>query len=84
MSKGLYWFEHDLRICDNVALQQLATQVDQLHCIYIFDSEDFSTSSHKGSAQFKQRRIGQHRYRFIRQALDDLQQQLLAAGQFFS
>lgn len=81
MSKGLYWFEHDLRICDNVAFQELAAQVDQLHCIYIFDSEDFSTSSHKGSAQFKQRRIGQHRYRFIRQALDDLQQQLLAAGQ---
>ncbi|MGB1144750.1 MAG: deoxyribodipyrimidine photo-lyase, partial [Glaciecola sp.] len=81
MNNGLYWFEHDLRLADNLPLRQTVAQVDQLHCIYIFNPADFSPKVKKGADLFNRRYMGQHRYRFIRQAIDDLQAQLHTFGQ---
>ena len=75
MNTGLYWFEHDLRLQDNQALSQLLQAVKQAHLIYIFQPEWFVVND------FGQCAMGQHRYRFIRQALDDLQQALVQHGQ---
>jgi len=81
MNNGLYWFEHDLRLADNLPLRQTVAQVDQLHCIYIFNPANFSPKVKKGADLFNRRYMGQHRYRFIRQAIDDLQAQLHTFGQ---
>ncbi len=75
MSTGLYWFEHDLRLQDNRALSQLLQEVEQAHLIYIFQPKWFVLN------KFGQCAMGQHRYQFLRQALDDLQQQLSSNGQ---
>lgn len=75
MNIGLYWFEHDLRLQDNQALAQLLSSVEQAHLIYIFQPQWFTENS------FGQSAMGAHRYRFIREALDDLQQQLSGNGQ---
>ena len=75
MNTGLYWFEHDLRLQDNQALSALLQEVKQAHLIYIFQPQWFVVN------EFGQCAMGQHRYRFIRQALEDLQQQLSSNGQ---
>ena len=75
MSKGLYWFQHDLRLADNNAFNQIVSRVDTLHCVYILDEQWLNTNHYGFSA------IGDHRLRFIAESLRDLTQQLEALGQ---
>ncbi|MCU7554155.1 DASH family cryptochrome [Alteromonas sp. ASW11-19] len=37
-SRGLFWFRHDLRLHDQVALLALSEQVDTLLCVYLYPS----------------------------------------------
>ena len=37
--KGLVWFRNDLRIDDNPALRQACIDTNEVHCIYIYSSE---------------------------------------------
>lgn len=75
MNTGLYWFEHDLRLQDNQALSHLLQEVKQAHLIYIFQPKWFVVNDFGHCA------MGQHRYRFLRESLHDLQQQLSSNGQ---
>ncbi len=75
MTRGLYWFEHDLRLSNNAALSAIAQQVEALHCVYIFQPQWFSKNA------FGMVHMGKHRYRFIREALTDLSNQLAQQGQ---
>ena len=66
MKNGLYWFEHDLRISDNPALTQLARSVDNLVCVYCFNTADIDDT------YFSHHPLGPHRYRFLHEAVDEL------------
>ena len=72
---GLYWFSHDLRIDDNLALATAAQEVDALLCIAFI--------SHKNRNQFHPIPVplSKHRLSFLVQSLDDLDQSLQTLGQ---
>ncbi|MBV8618553.1 MAG: deoxyribodipyrimidine photo-lyase, partial [Curvibacter sp.] len=36
---GLFWFRRDLRLQDNHGLYQALSQCEQLHCVFIFDTD---------------------------------------------
>jgi deoxyribodipyrimidine photo-lyase len=70
---GLHWFRKDLRIQDNESLAKIASQVDELVCIYIYQDE---TNQESISALCKIETIGTHRLNFIHQTLQDLDRSL--------
>jgi deoxyribodipyrimidine photo-lyase len=39
IKKSLFWFRRDLRIADNAALYRALSQSDEVHCVFIFDSD---------------------------------------------
>jgi len=80
MSKkvGLHWFRKDLRIQDNLSLSELASQVDQLVCVYVYQEEEKDQNSI--SALVNKEIIGKHRRNFINQTLQDLNNTLGALG----
>lgn len=71
--KAVYWFRNDLRICDNEALSK-AQKADELTCIYVLDEAWFNTTS------FGFSRMGRHKYRFLKEGLQELQQKIKALG----
>ncbi|GAA0855058.1 DASH family cryptochrome [Aliiglaciecola litoralis] len=71
---GIHWFNHDLRLDDNLALREIAGKVSHLLCVYVVDPRWFK-SGHYQSAH-----MGQHRWAFLLQSLKDLDQQLKQVG----
>ena len=77
--KGIYWFQHDLRLQDNPALLNAIQRCKHLLCVYVVEG-----SSHCYGAPFQSQgvyRQGAHRQRFLGQSLQDLGEGLAAEGQ---
>ena len=74
MSRTLYWFTHDLRLDDNPALHQAANS-ESLLLVYCVNPDWFAPSRY-GSPS-----LGSHRWRFLQQALADLETSLDRVGQ---
>ncbi|MFQ3207434.1 MAG: deoxyribodipyrimidine photo-lyase [Glaciecola sp.] len=70
---GLHWFRKDLRIQDNLSLARMASQVDELVCIYIYHDEH---NQHNINTLHKSEAIGKHRLNFLHQTLQDLDRSL--------
>ncbi|ALO45839.1 DASH family cryptochrome [Pseudohongiella spirulinae] len=75
MTTSLYWLTSDLRLDDNPALVR-AAQADSLICVYCIDQRWFKPHRYHVSS------MGTHRWRFLRQSLDTMAEQLRIRGQF--
>ena len=73
--KHLYWFSHDLRIQDNLALALAAAKATELELIYIFDPRLIEYQ------QWQSKAVGKHQQRFIEHSLIVLNDQLQVFGQ---
>lgn len=73
---GLYWFTNDLRVVDNPLLNQAASEVDRLICCYHYPQLSPFLTRFSG-----QQEIGEHRLRFLDQAIQDLNGSLAKQGQ---
>lgn len=71
----LVWFEHDLRIEDNLALYEASRAGEPLLCVYCQDPTVFAPHN------FGFRQTGEHRRRFIAESLRDLDERLARRGQ---
>jgi len=80
MSKkvGIHWFRKDLRIQDNASLASIASQVDELVCVYLYQGQ---TSPNSVGIDNKDEAIGIHRINFINQSLIQLQDALNGLNQ---
>ncbi len=74
-NKGLYWFRHDLRVTDNASLNSLARNVESLLCIFVVDPRWFKPSHYQSA------HMGKHRWRFLLESLQNLDEQLKERGQ---
>ena len=74
MKRTLYWVTKDLRIADNAALQ-LASQSNELICVYIIDKKWFEKN------KFQSKPLGEKRWQFLQASLNDLNQSLSALEQ---
>nr|WP_298523102.1 DASH family cryptochrome [uncultured Halomonas sp.] len=72
---GLYWFTQDLRLQDNAALLEAARRCDRLLCVCCVDPVWFEIN------EFGCTSLGSHRWRFLKETLHDLEEQLAAYGQ---
>ena len=72
--RGVFWFRHDLRLHDQVALASLCEQVDEISFIYIFDESYFSPT------KYGLKQIGDNRYQFLLETLSDLKTSLEKKG----
>lgn len=72
--RGVFWFRHDLRLHDQVALSSLCKQVDEISFIYIFDESYFSPT------KYGLKQIGDNRYQFLLETLSDLKASLEKKG----
>ncbi|MFN3881135.1 MAG: DASH family cryptochrome [Nitrincola lacisaponensis] len=70
----LYWFTQDLRLDDHAALLR-AAQCDRLLLVYCLDTDPAQPN------RYGLQGMGPHRWRFLHQGLQDLQQQLKPLGQ---
>jgi len=72
---GVYFFSNDLRVHDNPILHRAANDVDQLLCVFCYQSW--------WDAHNKQQLVslGQHRARFLLETLNDLNHALQQLGQ---
>jgi deoxyribodipyrimidine photo-lyase len=75
LKKGVFWFQHDLRLSDNPALITICQQVDVLLCVYVIDPVLFSGDSLLNGT------IGEKRWRFLQQSLSSLDKTLREHGQ---
>ena len=71
--KAVYWFRNDLRIHDNEALVK-ASKAFELTCIYVIDEDWFK----EGAFGFS--RIGEHKYQFLKEGLEELQRKIKVLG----
>ena len=74
MKRSLYWVTKDLRMTDNAALQ-LASQSNELICVYIIDKKWFQTN------KFQSKPLSEKRWQFLQACLNDFNNSLLAFGQ---
>lgn len=72
---GLYWFGNDLRVHDNPNLQQASAVVDQLLCVYCLDPGWLAPN------QYGMANLSAQRWRFLKEALQDLDRNLQQVGQ---
>ena len=72
---GLYWFNHDLRVHDNLALLEASLNCDRLICLFCYDS---AWSRPTG---LNAKPLGEQRRQFLNQTLLELDQQLTLRGQ---
>lgn len=72
---GLYWFTNDLRVEDNRALLSASEKVTHLLCVYIVDPTWFTPN------RYSQKSMGDLRWQFLHQSLDDLERSLKSLGQ---
>ncbi len=73
--KSIYLFTNDLRIDDNLALQQACEASERLLCIYIVAPQAFTENT------YGLKPIGEHRWQFLYQSLMDLSRSLEQLGQ---
>ena len=73
--RGLYWFTNDLRLADNRALLEAAARCERLLCVYIVDPLWFRPN------RYGLKSIGDSRWQFLQQSLDDLDSALRTLGQ---
>ncbi|WP_412971315.1 DASH family cryptochrome [Glaciecola sp. MF2-115] len=79
MKKGLHWFRKDLRVQDNRSLKSISNTVDSLSCVYVISS---LTQIEKSKVPLQQTElIGEHKQRFVKQSLVDLDSSLKHFGQ---
>ena len=71
---GLFWFRHDLRLNDNLALFRLAVESDALLPVFVVDPATFKPQS------LHCRRMGQQRWQFLSETLVELHKELKAKG----
>lgn len=76
---GLYLFTQDLRLADLPLLHQAAEENDELLLVYVLDPRLFQVNPRPGP--FSLKRLGQHRWRFLLDTLQELDQQLQSLGQ---
>ena len=74
MKRTLYWVNKDLRINDNAALS-LASKSDHLLCVYVVDKCCFEANN------FQSKPLGDIRWQFLQNSLDDFNQSLSTLGQ---
>ncbi|SFB79604.1 deoxyribodipyrimidine photo-lyase [Marinospirillum celere] len=72
---GLYLFTQDLRLSDNPLLLRAAQENDYLLLVYAVDPNHFKPKA------FSLKRLGQHRWRFLLDALDELNHRLRGLNQ---
>ena len=72
---GLFLFNHDLRMDDNAALLQAATEVDKLICLYCVETAS------GGPGWQQPAKLSPRRREFLFEALEDLDSQLSQYGQ---
>ncbi|MDO6565870.1 DASH family cryptochrome [Alteromonas sp. 1_MG-2023] len=72
--RGLFWFRNDLRLTDQVALASLSQKVDELTLLYIIDDSCFIPNAYGVQP------VGEHRFNFILESLEDLNEQLAPLG----
>ncbi len=75
---GIHWFRKDLRVQDNATLASIASQVDELVCVYLHQGPSGQSSITVNS---KIEAIGEHRVNFINQSLQQLQNSLKKLNQ---
>ncbi|NVJ59397.1 MAG: DASH family cryptochrome [Gammaproteobacteria bacterium] len=75
MSNAVFWFTNDLRLSDNLALRRACEQETHLDLVYCIDPKWMRPNA------LNCKTIGKHRYRFILEALNELNQQLKKHGQ---
>ena len=73
MSCAIYWFRNDLRLADNPALLQACDRAERLLPVYCHPNPEAQT-------RWGFVRVGRHRQRFLRDALDALDAALRARG----
>lgn len=71
LDTGIFWFRHDQRLNDNLALVRLCMEVEQLIPVFVIDPRWFEPQRHNC------RHMGQHRWSFIVQSLSELNSQLV-------
>lgn len=81
MKTLIYWFRNDLRLHDNIAFSQAATQADALLPVYCLGS---ASAVHNGEARWGALQTSVHRQRVLSDALTDLHTQLCALGSSLS
>lgn len=72
---SLFWFQNDLRVQDNPALMQAASQSERLLCLVIIDPSQFRPGRYSTKA------LGAARWQFLQQSITDLQATLATQGQ---
>lgn len=73
-SRALYWFTHDLRLLDNLSLHNAQQQSEAICYCYVIDKNSLVRG------RYGMPSMGQPRFSFIWQSLQDLKQQLEQAG----
>ena len=71
---GLFWFRHDQRLTDNLALFRTCAQSDELLPVFVVEPGWFEATNYHAKP------LGQHRWQFMQQSLIWLQQSLRDAG----
>ena len=74
MQTAVVWFRDDLRVTDNPTLIDAIDAAERVVPLYVFDPTRY------GESQYGPEKIGRHRARFRREAVDDLRAQLGALG----
>ena len=75
MTHSLYWFTNDLRLSDNALISLAAKQDTALSFIYCVDPQWFKSNHHDCQS------MGQHRWQFLAQSLQQLNNTLKDYGQ---
>jgi len=70
----LYWFTHDLRLQDNLLLNNVCDFSDEMSFVYVLNESDFKANN------FQQHAMGKQRLLFTLQAISNLALQLAARG----
>jgi deoxyribodipyrimidine photo-lyase len=73
--KGIIWFQQDLRLHDNEALNEATKLCDELYYIYIFDKRLIEGKTSTGF-----QKIGDHRLQFLIESVEDLSSNLESRG----
>ena len=74
MTRAAYWFTQDLRIEDNSALQAVLAHAHDVAFVYVLNPADFEPRDYQVKA------MGLNRWRFLCEALTDLNRQLYRRG----
>jgi len=75
VNRALYIFTNDLRVQDNPALLEACSSAKELLCVFIVDPRWFKSN------RYGLLTMGHHRWRFVKQSIDELKNALQAYGQ---